>query len=159
MTWLFFRYINDCSVSDAEDADKNVEIIQNQCFAGAVQTTKVSSNMLSTSDFRYFISYLKEFINVNYHFRFSFKSFSFNAEGNGSQKLSCSIKFCLIGKPGKILIIFLNLYSLSISSSQKFKNALFKNMSYFLDDNECATATDPTKLVCDSATPYQWAKP
>ena len=98
-------------MSDAEDADKTVEIIQNQCFAGAVSTTKVSTNMLSTSDFRYFISYLKELKNVinNYHFRFSFKSFSFNAEGNGSQKLSCSIKFCLIGKSEKILILFLKM--------------------------------------------------
>ena len=28
-------------------------------------------------------------------FRFTFKSFSFNAAGNGSQKLSCNINFCL----------------------------------------------------------------
>ena len=84
----------------------------------------------------------------NYHFRFSFKSFSFNAEGNGSQKLSCNINFCLIGKNQKLIFF-----------SQRVQISIQKLSKIFLDENECATATDSTKLVCNNGTPYQWAKP
>merc|ERR1711868_122807 len=71
-------YVDDCTVIDATDANKKVDIIENQCFASVINAINESTNMLSTSDFK-----------------FEFKSFSFNAAGNGSQKLSCNINFCL----------------------------------------------------------------
>merc|ERR1712023_420187 len=71
-------YVDDCTVSDVTDANKKVGVIENQCFASVISAINTSDNMLSTSDFK-----------------FTFKSFSFNQAGNGSQKLSCKINFCL----------------------------------------------------------------
>jgi len=71
-------YVDDCTVSDTTDANKKVDIIENQCFASVINAINESNNMLSTSDFK-----------------FEFKSFSFNAAGTGSQKISCNINFCL----------------------------------------------------------------
>merc|ERR1712176_18878 len=72
-------YVDDCTVSDAADANKKVDVIENQCFASVISAINTSTNMLSSSDFK-----------------FTFKSFSFNMGGNGSQKLTCNINFCLI---------------------------------------------------------------
>ena len=47
-----FRYVSDCTLSDVTDAAKSVQIIKNQCFAGVVETTKVSSKMQSTENFK-----------------------------------------------------------------------------------------------------------
>merc|ERR1712227_597800 len=55
-----------------------VDVFENQCFASVINAINESNNMLSTSDFK-----------------FEFKSFSFNAAGAGSQKISCNINFCL----------------------------------------------------------------
>merc|ERR1711868_351504 len=71
-------YVDDCTVSDTTDANKKVDVIENQCFASVINAINESNNMLSTSDFK-----------------FEFKSFSFNAAGTGSQKISCNINFCL----------------------------------------------------------------
>merc|ERR1712136_604504 len=71
-------YVDDCTVSDATDANKKVDVIENQCFASVINAINESNNMLSTSDFK-----------------FEFKSFSFNAAGNGSQMITCNINFCL----------------------------------------------------------------
>jgi len=71
-------YVDDCAVSDVADASKKVDVIENQCFASVINAINTSPNMLSTSDFK-----------------FTFKSFSFNSAGNGSQKITCNINFCL----------------------------------------------------------------
>ena len=48
----FSRYVDDCTVSDATDANKKVDIIENQCFASIINAINESTNMLSTSDFK-----------------------------------------------------------------------------------------------------------
>ena len=48
----FSRYVDDCTVSDATDANKKVDIIENQCFASVINAINESTNMLSTSDFK-----------------------------------------------------------------------------------------------------------
>ena len=47
-----FRYVSDCTLSDVTDAAKSVQIIKNQCFAGVVETTKVSTKMQSSENFK-----------------------------------------------------------------------------------------------------------
>jgi len=71
-------YVNNCKLSDAEDSNKSVEIIQKQCFADVVQTTKVSSKMQSSENFK-----------------FSLLSFAFSESGAGTHKIACDINFCL----------------------------------------------------------------
>ena len=46
----FFRYVDDCTVSDAADANKKVDVIENQCFASVINAINTNI-MLSTSDF------------------------------------------------------------------------------------------------------------
>jgi len=71
-------YISDCTVSNPDNSDQSVKIIENQCFADVVDTKKSSATMLSSENFR-----------------FTFRSFSFNDNGNGKQKISCDVVFCL----------------------------------------------------------------
>merc|ERR1712227_662075 len=71
-------YVSDCTLSDVTDAAKSVQIIKNQCFAGVVETTKVSTKMQSSKNFK-----------------FSFLSFAFNSDGSGTQRIACDINFCL----------------------------------------------------------------
>ena len=47
-----YRYVSDCTVSDVTDAASSVQIIRNQCFAGVVATTKVSTKMQSSQSFK-----------------------------------------------------------------------------------------------------------
>ena len=46
------RYVSDCTLSDVDDTEKSVQIIQKQCLAGIVDTTKVSTKMQSTENFK-----------------------------------------------------------------------------------------------------------
>jgi len=72
-------YVSDCTVSDVNlGTGKSVTIIEDQCFAGVLDTTKVSATMQSDE-----------------MFKFTYKSFSFNDSGGGEQKISCDIQFCL----------------------------------------------------------------
>merc|ERR1712176_125577 len=71
-------YVDDCTVSDVADDSLKVDVIKDQCFASVINAINTSPNMLSTSDFR-----------------FTFKSFAFTKAGNGNQKISCNINFCL----------------------------------------------------------------
>jgi len=71
-------YVSDCSVANVENTEQTVKIIENQCFADVVDTKKSSATMLSSENFT-----------------FTFRSFSFNNSGNGKQKISCDVVFCL----------------------------------------------------------------
>ena len=44
--------MSDCSVSDADGSNKSVKIIENQCFAQVIDTTKVSAKMQSDEIFK-----------------------------------------------------------------------------------------------------------
>jgi len=71
-------FVSDCSVSDADNTEKSVMIIEKQCFAQVVNTKKLSAKMQSDQIFK-----------------FSYSSFSFKESGAGKQKISCDIKFCM----------------------------------------------------------------
>jgi len=75
-------FIPYCTVknlnTDGTEADGEVNIINGLCYAKVLSTTKISTDVVSTTNFR-----------------FSYKSFSFNSAGNGKQKIECDVTFCL----------------------------------------------------------------
>merc|ERR1719392_433632 len=74
-------YISGCTVKDLNDdgteSGSQVTIIDQVCYASVLQA-KPKSAIISTKEFD-----------------FQYRSFSFNTAGNGKQKLSCDINFCL----------------------------------------------------------------
>jgi len=74
-------YLSECNVidigTDGNETGDKVSIINKVCYANVLHT-KPKSSLISTANFD-----------------FEYKSFSFNTAGNGKQKLSCVINFCL----------------------------------------------------------------
>merc|ERR1712157_447005 len=78
-------FIPECKVqglfeNGEVDESKQMPIIKNFCFAQIFNAKPLSESQMSSADFR-----------------FSFETFSFDANGERKQRLLCEISFCVVG--------------------------------------------------------------
>ena len=79
-------FIDDCNVSDVDDMDKALKIVDSTCFSQVVSSQPLGAASNTEKGAKA----------VTQNSQFQYQSFSFDTKTSNKQKLECGVKLCLV---------------------------------------------------------------